>query len=320
MIVDLEDAVSPSAKDARAPRRTHWLHDLPNLDAGVWVRINSGDLRDLDVRAIADAPALTGVVVAKTETAEELVELDRMLTSLGSTIRVVPLLESAASIVRASEIAAAPRVQRLQVGEADLRADLGVTLGPDERELLYVRSAIVAGSHRRRDRPPIAPVSTNFRDLDAYRESTEALARLGFVGRACIHPAQVAIANEVFTPTDEEIASAQDILDRLDAAGSGIALDAQGRMLDEAVARQARRVLARIAADRPARTPHMTENTMTKNVVITGSTQGIGHALAREFAKRGHTVVLTGRSQETVDKAVAELAADTSGQDRRTGH
>ena len=244
VIVDLEDAVSPSAKDdARRAVRT-WLHDLPSLDAGVWVRINAGDLRALDVRAIADAPALTGVVVAKTETAEELVELDRLLSSLGSTIRVVPLLESAASILRASEIAAAPRVQRLQVGEADLRADLGVTLGPDERELLYVRSVIVLAATAAGIAPPIAPVSTNFRDLDAYRASTEAMARMGFVGRACIHPAQVAIANAVFTPTQDEIAAALDILERLKAAGSGIALDAQGRMLDEAIARQARRVLA----------------------------------------------------------------------------
>ena len=244
VIVDLEDAVSPSAKDdARRAVRT-WLHDLSGPDAGVWVRINAGDLRDLDVRAIADAPALTGVVVAKTETAEELVELDRLLSSLGSTIRVVPLLESAASILRASEIAEAPRVQRLQVGEADLRADLGVTLGPDERELLYVRSAIVLAATAAGIAAPIAPVSTNFRDLDAYCESTEALARMGFVGRACIHPAQVAIANAVFTPTQDEIASALDVLERLEAAGSGIALDAQGRMLDEAVARQARRVLA----------------------------------------------------------------------------
>ncbi|WP_372727758.1 CoA ester lyase [Nocardioides sp.] len=246
IIVDLEDAVSPAGKDLARQAVRAWLHALPDLDVGVWVRVNTGDLRDLDVRAIADAPALTGVVVAKTETAEELVELDRLLTSLGSTIRVVPLLESAASILRASEIAAAPRVQRLQVGEADLRADLGVTLGPDERELLHVRSAIVLAAAAAGIAPPIAPVSTNFRDLEAFRASTEAMARMGFVGRACIHPAQVAIANEVFTPSQDEIASALDVLERLEAAGSGIAVDAQGRMLDEAVARQARRVLALI--------------------------------------------------------------------------
>ncbi|MFI5429814.1 aldolase/citrate lyase family protein [Aeromicrobium sp. UC242_57] len=148
-------------------------------------------------------------------------------------------------MLRAAEIAAAPRVHRLQVGEADLRADLGVTLGPDERELLWVRSQIVVTSAAAGIAPPIAPVSTDFRDLDALRASTEALARLGFVGRACIHPAQVAVVNDVFTPSAEAIAEAEEVLAALAAAGSGVAVDSRGRMLDEAVARQARRVLAR---------------------------------------------------------------------------
>lgn len=245
VIVDLEDAVPPAGKDAARRAVRVWLHDLPNLEVGVWVRINSGPLGHEDVRAIADAPALTGVLVAKTESAAELVELDRLLTSLGSSARVVPLLESAAAVLRVQEIAAAPRVQRLQVGEADLRADLGVTLGPDESELLHVRSQVVLASAAAGIAPPIAPVSTNFRDLDAYRASTEALGRLGFVGRACIHPAQVPVANHVFTPSDDEVARAEDLLRRFAEAGSGIALDAEGRMVDEAVARQARLVLAR---------------------------------------------------------------------------
>lgn len=247
VIVDLEDAVPAPAKESARRAVRVWLHDLPVLEVGVWVRINSGPLGVEDVRAVADAPALTGVLVAKTETAAQLVDLDRLLASLGSPARVVPLLESAASILRVNEIAAAPRVQRLQVGEADLRADLGVTLGPDESELLHVRSQVVLASAAAGIAPPIAPVSTNFRDLTAYRASTEALGRLGFVGRACIHPAQVLVANEVFTPSDDEVVRAHDLLSRFEAAGSGIALDAEDRMVDEAVARQARLVLARAA-------------------------------------------------------------------------
>ena len=118
-----------------------------------------------------------------------------------------PCWRARRAVLRAGEIARAPRVQRLQIGEADLRADVGVTPGADERELLYVRSHVVLASTAAGIAPPIAPVSTNFRDLDAFRASTEALARLGFVGRACIHPAQVAIANEVFTPTAEQVAA-----------------------------------------------------------------------------------------------------------------
>jgi citrate lyase subunit beta/citryl-CoA lyase len=95
--------------------------------------------------------------------------------------------------------------------------------------------------------PPVGPVSTNFRDLDALRTSTEALARLGYVGRACIHPAQAAVVNEVFTPSEESVASARALVEAYDAAvaaGQGVFTDESGRMVDLAVVRQARRTLS----------------------------------------------------------------------------
>ncbi|MCD4524364.1 CoA ester lyase [Nocardioides sp. cx-173] len=246
VIVDLEDAVAPKAKDAARETVRIWLHDLPELDnVAVWVRVNSGGLREADVRAVAGAPALTGFLVAKTETVDELLDLDRLLSSLGSLAGVVPLLESAGAVLRAGELAGAPRVQRLQMGEADLRADVGITPGPDERELLYARSHVVMASRAAGIKPPIAPVSTDFRDLDAFAESTRELSRLGFVGRACIHPGQVAVANEVFTPTADQVDTAARLVERWEFAGAGVAVDDEGRFVDEAVVRQARLVLAR---------------------------------------------------------------------------
>ncbi|TIC88186.1 CoA ester lyase [Nocardioides sp. GY 10113] len=252
VIVDLEDAVAPARKEYARSTVADWLSSVDRTDVAVTVRVNAGELGLVDVAAIAGAPALAGVVLAKAERAADVLAVDRVLAAAGSAAGVVPLLESAASILRAGEIAAAPRVHRLQVGEADLRADLGVTLGPDERELLYVRSQVVLVSAAARIAPPIAPVSTDFRDLDALRRSSEALARMGFVGRACIHPAQVAVVNDVFTPSEAALAEAADVLAALAAAGSGVAVDGRGRMIDEAVARQARAVLARAPrGDRP---------------------------------------------------------------------
>jgi citrate lyase subunit beta/citryl-CoA lyase len=92
-------------------------------------------------------------------------------------------------------------------------------------------------------------VSTNFRDLERLRLSTRDLARLGFVGRACIHPAQVGVVNEVFTPTPDEVERARKLLARFEHAVSsdgGVVVDDEGRMVDEAVVRQARRLLARV--------------------------------------------------------------------------
>lgn len=256
LIVDLEDAVAPAHKAAARDIVAHWLSTLPRAAENpvqVWVRINPGDAGHVDVRAVASA-ALTGVVAAKTESAEELVALHGVLTEaedrleiVAGSLAVVPLLESAHAVLQAMAIAKAPRVQRLQVGEADLRADIGVDLGPDGRELLFVRSQVVLISAAAGIEPPVGPVDTNFRDLDALRESTRAIKAMGYVGRACIHPAQAGVVNEVFTPTEQEVAAAIDLIARFDAAmaaGDAVCLDAQGRMVDEAVVRQARRVVA----------------------------------------------------------------------------
>jgi citrate lyase subunit beta/citryl-CoA lyase len=256
LIVDLEDAVAPASKDAARIVVAEWLSSLPaaaDNPVQVWIRINSGEMGHTDVRAVL-SPAVTGVVAAKTESAEELVALHAVLTAMEDklelppgSIGVVPLLESANAVLNALSIAKAPRVQRLQVGEADLRADIGVELGADGRELLYVRSQVVLISAAAGIDPPVGPVDTNFRDTEALAESTRAVKRMGYVGRACIHPAQAAIVNEVFTPTADEVAAAKDLIARFDAAmaaGDGVCLDAQGRMVDEAVVRQARRTLS----------------------------------------------------------------------------
>jgi len=275
LIVDLEDAVPPAGKEAARHAVAAWLDGVardgagldgvardgagrkldgagPGLDGAgpgaveIWVRVNSGAGREADIRAVAAKPALTGLVLAKVESAGELADVDDLLTGLGAgTLPVVPLLESAAAVLDARRIAAAPRVARLQVGEADLRADAGITPGADERELLWVRSQMVLASAAAGIDPPVGPVSTDFRDLEALRASTRALARLGYVGRACIHPAQVAVVNEVFTPSPAEVERARELVDRFAAAGSGVLLDASGRMVDEAVVRQARRLLRR---------------------------------------------------------------------------
>ncbi|WP_187281312.1 CoA ester lyase [Nonomuraea sp. C10] len=244
LIVDLEDAVPPAGKDAAREAVAGWLRETDPGPVELWVRVNPGPLREADVRAVATAPSLAGLVVAKVESAAELAELDALLTALGADgVPVVPLLESASAIFQALEIARGPRVARLQVGEADLRADTGVTTGPDERELLWARSQVVFASAAAGISPPVGPVSTDFRDLDALRASTEAIARLGYAGRACIHPAQIAVVNEVFTPSAERVAWARDLVERFEASGSGVLLDSAGRMVDEAVVRQARRVL-----------------------------------------------------------------------------
>ena len=255
LIVDLEDAVAPTAKDEARRIITEWLAGLPVATENpveIWIRTNSGADALIDVKAVA-SPAVTGFCVAKTESVDEIenvaAALDVIEEELGlanGSFALAPLLESASAVFLAREIAAAPRVKRLQVGEADLRADVGFTLGEDQRELLFVRSMVVLASAAAGIDPPVGPVDPNFRDLDALKESTLAVQRLGYLGRACIHPAQAAVVNEVFTPSAESVEAARSLIERFDeaiAAGAGVFVD-NGKMVDEAVIRQARRTLA----------------------------------------------------------------------------
>jgi citrate lyase subunit beta/citryl-CoA lyase len=156
------------------------------------------------------------------------------------------IVETAQALRQIDSIAAVAGLAMLQLGELDLSADLGITAGPDELELLPARATVVAASAAAGLRPPIGAVSPDYSDLDRFAATTVALKRLGFGGRAVIHPAQLAAVHETFAPGGDEVLRATDTLRRYEAAlaaGNGVAVDARGAMIDEAVARSCRRVL-----------------------------------------------------------------------------
>jgi citrate lyase subunit beta/citryl-CoA lyase len=255
VILDLEDAVAPADRDTARGHVAAHLATAPADGVERWVRLNAEEPMALDVEAVV-GPTLTGVVPAKTATRDDLLRLDALLAKAEARcglprgrIAVAPLIESGLGVANILDIAGGPRVTTLHLGEVDLAADLGLEPGGDEIELLFTRSQAVVACSSAGIESPVAPVSTEFRDLDAFAASTRALRRLGFFGRACIHPAQVSVVHDVFTPTAEQAARAADVLRRLEG-GTGVAVDADGRMIDEAVARQARRILAQAA---PAR-------------------------------------------------------------------
>lgn len=232
LIADLEDAVAPASKDKAREMVAEWLAGFP-VDHGrpeIWVRVNSLD----DIQAIL-APGLTGVYVPKVASAADLPAV---------SVKVAALIESAAGVLAAAEIAGALGVSHLAIGEADLTAELGIE--PSDA-LNPIRMQIVLASAAAGIEPPVGPVSTDFKDLDALRQSTESLRRMGFRARAAIHPDQIPIINDVFTPTEEEVESARKVLALYDEAvstGTGAIADENGRMIDEAVARAARHTLS----------------------------------------------------------------------------
>jgi len=265
LIADLEDAVAPSAKADARLTVSRWLDSLQEqrTQLGVpmpeiWVRVNAagpdGAPPAADL-AVAAHPAVTGVVQAKCADAAQLVLLAAALEQAEAsarisqgTLKVVALVESAAGLICLPELAAAPRVCRLHLGEADLVADLGMEPGPDGIEMMAIRTSVVIASAAAGIDPPAGPVSTSVTDHEALRRGSQALRRLGFAGRSAIHPGQLAVINEVFTPTAEQERAARALLDRYDRsveAGQGVFTDDSGQMVDRAVIRTAANVLAR---------------------------------------------------------------------------
>jgi citrate lyase subunit beta/citryl-CoA lyase len=252
IILDLEDSVPVDAKADARQTVAQWLggrfEGLPQL----WVRINVSTL-DADVAATVTA-TVAGVVVPKADP-ELLAEVGALLAArereLGlpsRRLRLLPLVETARGLLGVTEVAAAQRVARLGIGEADLIAELGLHPAADRVELFPFRSRVVLASAAAGVSSPVGPTSTEVRDLSELRPSTEALLRQGFGARTAISPSQLAIINEVFTPSAEEVARARQLVDAFEAAqrtGRGAFTGSEGRMVDAAVARSARDVLAR---------------------------------------------------------------------------
>jgi citrate lyase subunit beta/citryl-CoA lyase len=241
VVVDLEDAVAHERKAGARADAAAWLASIEPGDTEVWVRVNADDHLEADVLAMRDLP-VAGLVVAKAEP-----DTVAAVAALAPDLALLALVESAVGLLFAPEIAAHESVTRLMVGEADLGAELAIDPTDDEMWAPH-RARVVMASAAAGLPGPVGPVSTDFRDLDALASGTELLRRQGFGGRSCIHPSQLEVVNATFTPTDEEVAEAEDVLSRYESAlgtGTGVVLDAHGRMVDEAVVRIARETVAK---------------------------------------------------------------------------
>ena len=244
VILDLEDAVAPNRKEEARTTVAEVLRS--EQEKPVFVRINAPDsvLAEEDVEAVA-GPRLAGLRLPKTESPESVRRVAQWLDKLGCEAGLQCLIESALGLEFAFEIARAhEKVVGMSLGEADLAADLGVR---GDAGLLYARSRLVAATRAAGLPGPVQSVYTNVRDVEGLRRSTMEGKNMGFVGRSAIHPAQIEVINEVFTPTEEEVAEAKDLLARLEEStgtGTGAFALEDGRFVDEAVVGSARLTLA----------------------------------------------------------------------------
>ena len=258
VIVDLEDAVALEAK----PQARQLLRDLPSSSVPVFVRTNAAETGMLwdDVLAAGQA-GVAGIVLPKAEDPGLLKEIDGALTALEMSsgrergeMTIIPLIESGLGVRLTYDMGiASPRVRCIMFGggeQGDLVADLGVEWTAEGTGLLHARSQVLLSARAAGILYPFEAVYMDFRNLDGLRVETELARRLGYVGKVAIHPAQVAVINEVFTPPPDVVEYQRKVLaafEKAEAEGSAsIAVD--GRMVDYAVARVARTIIARAEA------------------------------------------------------------------------
>jgi citrate lyase subunit beta/citryl-CoA lyase len=244
VVLELEDAVAHNKKEEARRTVAEFLSTPPPKPT--YVRVNglgTGLFLD-DLDAVCTAP-IEGIRLPKTTSAQDVRTVGAWLDEIGSSATVTALLESAAAVEQVSEIAQAhPRLVGVSLGEQDLKADVGAT---GDEGLLYARSRVVFASRAAGLVAPTQSVYPLLHDLDGLREDCARGRRLGFFGRSAVHPAQIAVINEAFTPTASEVADAE-ALDRelvaaVDGGAGGLRLP-DGRFVDRATVLAARRTLA----------------------------------------------------------------------------
>ncbi|MBI3699886.1 MAG: CoA ester lyase [Afipia sp.] len=227
VILDLEDAVAPGDKDAA--RATIATSPLP---ANAVVRINAQGTRwyDDDVKAMGKLK-IGSVMLPKAESAAQ---ISAMRKSLGS-LPVIALIESAEGLANVREIARA--VDRLAFGYIDFSADLGCSM--DRHALLQARSEIVLASRLAKLTPALEGVTPSFDNPVLVEEDARYAASMGFGGKLCIHPKQIAPVLKGFRPAQADI----DWATKISSSGDG-AVSVDGMMVDAPVRLRAARILA----------------------------------------------------------------------------
>jgi citrate lyase subunit beta/citryl-CoA lyase len=247
VVIDCEDATPPAAKEQGRRNARKLAPQIAGQGSQVFVRVNAvasawfaDDVRD----GLCDA--LTGVVIPKLDHLDQLASVADALESAGrNELAVVAGIETALGVADARALLAHPRVAAAYFGAEDYIADMGGVRTERNQEVLYARSQ-VALAGRLAGVPTLDQVVTDFRNDTAFECEIREARAIGYQGKLCIHPRQVALANAGFAPSPDEVDHARRLLDayeRESAAGVG-AIEFEGQMVDEPLAARARQVLA----------------------------------------------------------------------------
>ena len=241
--LDLEDGVGPSAKDEARAAALALLADRSPTHAEVSLRINDPktDVGQHDLDALLGSGIRPDALMLPKVSGPDVIRaVEATLGSDGSDLPLIVQIETAKGVAAATEIGtASANVSALFFGAIDFAADIGCVVEWDA--LMYARSRVVLAAAV----AGVTALDSPFMDvpaLDALGEESRRARRLGFVGKAAIHPTQVSVIQEAFSPTTDEIAWARKVVAAYEANRGGVLL-VEGQLIERPVVRAAQRTL-----------------------------------------------------------------------------
>lgn len=252
IMLDLEDSVTMTEKDTARLLVHNALKTIDYGDTEMVVRINplNTPYGKKDIEAVVKA-GVHVIRMPKTETAEEVIEVEREIEKVEKEIgclgrtQIMAAIESALGVVNAYAIAtASKRMMGIALGAEDYSANLKTQRTPEGSELLLARETIVVAA-RAAGIDALDTVYSNLNDMETFRKEVETIKKLGFDGKSIINPRQIEVVNEVFAPKEKEIQKSLTILAAIKEAekkGSGV-IAVNGKMVDRPVVIRAQRTI-----------------------------------------------------------------------------
>lgn len=244
VVFDFEDGVAPERKP-EARENVAELLDDPSFEPGceVWIRLNPApDVAEVDLDALSDHQP-DAVVLPKVEAPDDVETIAGLLAERGLECPIIPLVETAAGVLSAREIASTDSVGGLSFGAEDYAVDVGAARTSEGTEVLYAREHVVA-SAAAAGVDAIDTIHPDFEDEEGLRADARFARQLGFDGKFAIHPAQVAPINDAFAPDEEEVAWARRVLAARDEHGEDGVFRVEGEMIDSPLIKRAERIVS----------------------------------------------------------------------------
>ena len=253
VILDLEDALAISEKPAGRENLNTVLKQPLAKPTFVRVKALTTEHCYKDIQAVISAN-LSGIVLPKLEAPHELQTIDWLVSQLEAerglahnSIEIMPIIETAKGIAAVNAIAASsPRLRRLAFGMVDLAADMQLDLYDDFGAIQHARFAVSVASRAAGLQGPVDTAFVDIQNLERLGASTRQARAMGYAGKSCIHPSQIAVVNDVFSPSAAELERARKIVaafEIAEASGSA-AVMIDGMMIDYPVVTWAQQVLA----------------------------------------------------------------------------